>query len=73
LENKGTPNERQWSKISCRLPYDSFARFFTWDSNLNDSAYHIEISRGSETFLFPCNNKREQLQIVEQIKEFFSQ
>jgi len=38
-----------------------------------DSAYHIKITRGSETFLFPCNDEREQSQIIKQIKEFLSQ
>jgi hypothetical protein len=36
------------------------------------TAYHIEITRNGETFLFPCSDKDEQIQIFKQIKEFLT-
>jgi len=50
-----------------------FERLFTFDLFRVDSAYHIEITRNNETFLFPCNDEREQSQIIKHIKEFLSQ
>ena len=60
------------AKISA-VHLDFFERLFTFDLYRIDSAYHIEIARIGETFLFPCNDEREQSQIIKQIKEFLSQ
>jgi hypothetical protein len=38
-----------------------------------DFDYHIEITRDGKTFLFPCNDEREQSRIVKQIQEFLAQ
>ena len=56
----------------CAVHFDFFERLFTFDLFRIDYAYQIEISRGSETFLFPCNDEREQSQIIKQINEFLA-
>ena len=45
-----------------------FERLFTFDMYRMSSAYHIEINQIGEIFLFPCTDKREQLQIAKRIK-----
>ena len=68
--------ERRMSANGARISavhLDFFERLFTFDLYRIDSAYHIEIARNGETFLFPCNDEREQSQIIKQIKEFLSQ
>ena len=52
--------------------FDFFERLFTFDTFRIDSAYHIEIIRSDETFLFPCVDEQEQSRIIQQIKEFLA-
>ena len=71
-----TPKERRMNISGAKFRtvyHDGFARFFTWNGDLVDSAYHIEITWIGETFLFPCHDEGEQSQIIKQIKEFLSQ
>ena len=56
------------AKFYC-VHLDFFERLFTFDLYRMGSAYHIEIVQVGETFLFPCNDEREQLQITGKIKE----
>lgn len=49
---------------------DFFERLFTVDLYRMNSAYHIEIARNGETFLFPCMDATQQRQIIKQIEEF---
>ena len=49
---------------------DFFERLFTFDFYRIVTAYHIELSRSGESFLFPCVNETEQRQILAKIKEF---
>ena len=49
---------------------DFFERLFTVDIYRMNSAYHIEIARNGETFLFPCTDATQQRQIIKQIEEF---
>jgi len=48
---------------------DMFGRLFAFDTYRANSAYHIEITRNGETFLFPCNDAREQLRILQQMTQ----
>ena len=52
---------------------DFFERLFTVDFFRVDSAYHVQITRNGETFLFPCHDVMEQSQIIKKIKEFLPQ
>jgi hypothetical protein len=45
-------------------------RLFTLDMYRMNSTYHVEITNSSETILFPCSDKEEQIRIFKQIKEF---
>ena len=57
--------------VKVRAAYlDFFERLFTFDFFRACYAYHIEVSRNGETFLFPCNDEAEQRQIIAKIKEF---
>ena len=49
---------------------DFFERLFTFDLYRTASAYHVEIIRNGESFLFPCADETEQRQIIAQFKEF---
>jgi hypothetical protein len=69
------PKERRMSTTGAKFQavhLDSSARIFTNDEYKMNSAYHIEITRSGESFLFPCNDEREQTQIIKQIKEFLA-
>ena len=50
--------------------FDFFERLFSFDMFSTTTAYHIEVFRSGETFLFPCVNETEQRQILAAIKEF---
>ena len=50
-----------------------FERTFALDIFRQNSVYHVKITRHNQTFFFPCNDEREQSQIIKQIKEFLSQ
>jgi len=52
---------------------DFFDRLFTFDGYKVSFAYHIQITRNGETFLFPCHDVMEQSQIIKKIKEFLPQ
>ena len=52
---------------------DFLDRLCTWDHYRMYFAYHIEITRNGETFFFPCNDEKEQSQIIKRIKEFLTQ
>jgi len=57
--------------VKVRAAYlDFFERLFTFDFFRACFAYHIEVSRNGEAFLFPCNDEAEQQQIIAKIKEF---
>jgi len=56
------------AKFYC-VRLDFFERLFTFDMDRICSAYHIEIVQIGETFLFPCHDEKEQLQIAGKIKE----
>ena len=45
-------------------------RLFTFNQNKIMTAYHIDVFRSGETFLFPCVDETEQRQILAAIKEF---
>jgi len=53
----------------CGIHLSFSARLFTFDRFRTPSAYHVEIARYGETFLFPCVDEKEQKQIVEQIQQ----
>ena len=53
--------------------FDFFERVFAFDRYRPDSAYHVEITRNDQTFLFPCHDAKEQTQIIKQVKEFLPQ
>jgi hypothetical protein len=59
------------AKISV-VHFDFLDRLFTFDHYRIYFAYHIEITCNGETFLFSCNDKMEQSQIIKQIKEFLA-
>ena len=46
---------------------DSRDRLLTYDTYRMNSAYQIEITRNSETFLFPCDDETQQRQILKTI------
>jgi len=53
---------------------DFFDRLFTFDLYRTASVYHVEISHQiGETFLFPCNDAREQHQILKQITQLLQE
>ena len=72
LKTKERQMNANGTKISA-VHFDFFERLFTFDLYRVDTAYHIEITRDNETFLFPCNDEREQSQVIKQINEFLSQ
>ena len=45
-------------------------RLFTFNQNKIMTAYHIDVFRSGESFLFPCVDETEQRQILATIKEF---
>ena len=53
----------------CGIYFDFFERVFTFDTFRADSAYHIEITRNGETFLFPCDDEAQQREMLKIIKE----
>ena len=58
------------SGAAIRAVYMSFyTRLFTFNRFKIPSAYHVEITRYGEMFLFPCIDEKEQKQIIEQIKQ----
>jgi hypothetical protein len=68
--------ERQMNAAGMKVSavyLDFFDRLFSLDAYRTRFAYHIEITRSGESFLFPCNDEREQSQIIKQIKEFLVQ
>ena len=48
---------------------DFLTRSFSSDQYRTTSAYHIEITRNGETFLFPCEDETQQRQILKTIEE----
>ena len=68
----GTKERRMNTNGATIIPVhsDLLQRLFTFDMFRTASAYHIEISRSGETFLFPCVDEAEQRQILATIKEF---
>jgi len=48
---------------------DFLTRSFSSDQYRTTSAYHIEITRNGETFLFPCEDETQQRQILKIIEE----
>jgi hypothetical protein len=68
--------ERQMNAHGAALSavrFDFFERLFTFDMYRTSSAYHIEVIGDGEIFLFPCDDEKEQSQIIKQIKEFLTQ
>jgi len=50
--------------------FDFWERLFTFNQDKITTAYHIEVFRSGESFLFPCVDEAEQQQILATIKEF---
>ena len=53
--------------------FDFLDRLCTYDLYRVYFAYHIEITRNGETFLFPCHDEQEQSQIIKQMRNFLAQ
>jgi len=64
--------ERRMNVVGAKVRtvhFDFFERLFTFDLYRMGAAYHIEIVQNGETFLFPCADEKEQLQIAGKIKD----
>ena len=66
------PKERRRNAAGAKFRtvyLDVLNRIFTFDMYRMNSAYHIEITRNGETFLFPCEDETQQRQILKTIGE----